>query len=513
MSAAALNAMFGAYGDRGGHWTGGDGTASVPLPDGRIAWLFADTMLGTVNADRSRPRGQPMVNNAIVVQDGMTLTATLHGGTPRAPRALVEPAQAGELFWVADGVVEDGTLAVFYHRIRTTGTGALDFEQTGVALATFAPPALTLTSVVDLPLGSTVSWGAGILADGAWTYVYGISPAPGRLTFAHLARVPAGGLSGAWQFWTGSAWSPHAAEAGRLISGVDGGGVQRVGSEYVWVTHQNNLIFDPQFVAYTSPSPTGPFTGPVHLFTAPEGRIEGLIVYDARVHPELARSGKLLVSYNVNSLLPDGTTTDVRNGRPRFAEVDWPPPAPRSGRPGPPAAPAVSAHDDVARLCWPAVSGATSYRVHQRNVTGGQTHAARLPETVTTTSANAGFLVPGHTYEFTVTAADADGEGPPSPVTTVTPHNTTPVTEAINGAGLPSAVPGKYIVQLRRTTPEAAVDAYAALLADQYGGRVHDTYRNIRGFSAFLTEARARDLAGHPDVHDVEQDQEIICDV
>jgi hypothetical protein len=498
MSAAAVNAMFDAYGDQGGHWTGGDGTASALLPDGRIAWLFADTMLGTVDAGRSRPPNQPMVNNTIVVQDGTTLTATLHGGPPRAPRALVEPTQTSEIFWVADGVVEGGTLTVFYHRIRTTGTGALDFEQTGVALATFALPALTLTSVADLPLGSTISWGAGILPDGAWTYVYGISSAPGRLKFAHLARVPAGGLREAWEFWTGSAWSPDAAEAGRLISGVDGGGVQKVGSRYVWVTHETNLIFDPQFVAYTSPSPTGPFIGPIHLFSAPECRSEGLIVYDARVHPELARSGKLLVSYNVNSLLPDGTTMDVRNGRPRFVEVAWPPPPPRSDRPGAPAAPTVTAHDDVAQLSWQAVSGATSYRVHQRNVTGGQTHVARLPDTFTTTSANAGFLVPGHTYEFTVTAANANGEGPPSPVTTVTPHNTTPVTEAINGAGLPSAVPGKYIVQLKRTTPEAAVDAYATLLADQYGGRVHDTYPMIRAFTANLSEAQAHDLAGHP---------------
>src|SRR5688572_17696434 len=67
MSAATLNAMWTAYGDAGGHWTGGDSTVSVPLPDGRVAWLFSDTFLGTVNADHSRPANTPMVSNTLVV--------------------------------------------------------------------------------------------------------------------------------------------------------------------------------------------------------------------------------------------------------------------------------------------------------------------------------------------------------------------------------------------------------------------------------------------------------------
>src|SRR4051794_32017888 len=61
MTAAAVASMFNTYGDAGNHWTGADSTVSVPLPDGRNAWLFSDTFLGTVNADGSRPRTTPMV--------------------------------------------------------------------------------------------------------------------------------------------------------------------------------------------------------------------------------------------------------------------------------------------------------------------------------------------------------------------------------------------------------------------------------------------------------------------
>src|SRR5207244_1521048 len=48
-SAADLQQMFTAYGNTGEGWTGADGTYSVPLPDGRTAWLFSDTFLGPVN--------------------------------------------------------------------------------------------------------------------------------------------------------------------------------------------------------------------------------------------------------------------------------------------------------------------------------------------------------------------------------------------------------------------------------------------------------------------------------
>ncbi|MEV4663342.1 fibronectin type III domain-containing protein [Micromonospora echinofusca] len=505
MSATAVNDMFNSYGNAGGHWTGGDGTASVALPDGRVAWLFADSFLGTVNADGSRPANSPMVNNLIVVQEGDQLTRTLHGGTVEGPSALVKPAQSGEHYWITDGVVEGDTLKVIYNRIRTTGSGALDFEQTGVALATFALPALTLTSVVDLPLGPKISWGAGIFPDGAYTYIYGLSSAPGRMKFAHLARVPAGGLSGAWEFWTGSAWSPDLSAVGRLISGVDGGGVQKVGNQYVWVTHESNLLFDPQFVAYTSPSPTGPFTGPIQLFSAPETQTQGLFVYNARVHPDLARSGKLLVSYDVNDFTPGGTTANVMHGRPRFVEVDWPRPAPGTGLPPAPAAPALTGQNDTVQVSWPAVTGASSYRVYQRDVTGGQTHFARLPQPTTQLTKEAGFLVAGHTYEYKVTAVNNNGEGPPSPVGTVTPHSTKPVTEAIVNANVSGSVAGSYIVGLKETTPKDSIADYAQELVAQAGGTLDSVLvEAIGGFGATMSQTEAIDLAAHPDVAFVE---------
>ena len=166
--------------------------------------------------------------------------------------------------------------------------------------------------VEELPLGDRVSWGSEVLADGAYTYVYG-TEAAGRMKFAHVARVRGTDLGGPWEFWTGSGWSPRMAESARVLSGVGTNyGVRRVGDRYVLVTHENNLLFSADFVAYTADSPTGPFTGPQYLFRAPETDA-GHIVYDADLHTELARPGKLLVSYNVNNLDDRVAVTTVVN--------------------------------------------------------------------------------------------------------------------------------------------------------------------------------------------------------
>ncbi|MET7280815.1 fibronectin type III domain-containing protein [Kribbella sp. NPDC005582] len=418
-----LTAMFNDYGNTGGRWSGGDSTVSVALPDGRTAWIFSDTMLGTVNADFTRPRTSPMINNSLVVQTGDALTATLHGGTSAAPQALVKPAAAGEFYWVADATVEAGAVKVLYNRYRKTGEGALDVQLTGTALATLALPALTVSSTVELPVGSTVAWGNAVLEDGPYTYVYGSEyVASTGMRFAHVARVPAGGLGGTWQFWNGTTWGSTSARL--QLSGVGTAfGVQKVNGQYVVVTVESNVVFGRQIVAYTAASPTGPFTGPTELFTAPEPAArEGVIVYDARLHPSLAEPGKLLVSYNVHSLNDDDLYDDARIYRPRFVSVTWPVPTPDPAQvPAAPAGFAATAESSSGgvRLSWTAPPGTvTTYSIYQRNLTAGQSHFARVAQMSETARTLGGFKT-GNTYEFRVTASNSVGEGLPSATRTV----------------------------------------------------------------------------------------------
>jgi fibronectin type 3 domain-containing protein len=418
-----LNQLWNAYGDQGGHWTGGDRTTSVPLPDGRTAWLFSDTFLGTVHPNRSRPSNSPMVHNTLVVQhnDG-SLGATLHGGTTTAPRPLVEVDGSPNQYWVADGIVENGTLKVLYNLYQATGGGSLDVRPHGTALATFSLPGLTLTDVRTLPLREDMAWGSDLLSDNGYTYIYGAEHAGDAAKGLRIARVPSGGLGGAWEFWTGTAWSAQEADSVRVLTGVGTAfSVTKVDNQYALVTIDSNTTFSSTVVGYSASAPTGPFGSPRALYEAPEAGRDGnpIIVYDATVHPQYSSGGRLMLSYNVNSLNPAHNYADVRIYRPRFITVQWPLPAPDPA--AVPAAPTglsgVDYDDGSVHLSWRPVDDiGVVYRMYQRDETAGQDYFTRISGAYAKPAAAVGFLRNNHIYEFRVTAENNAGESPPSEI-------------------------------------------------------------------------------------------------
>ncbi|MEU9511147.1 fibronectin type III domain-containing protein [Micromonospora sp. NPDC048169] len=420
MSAAELNGMWTAYGNAGGHWTGGDRTVSVPLPDGRVAWFFSDTFLGTVNSDGSRPANSPMVHNTLVVQDESGLTETRHGGTAAAPKSFMCDDSVGLGCWVADAVVDGSVVRVLVNKYAATGPGVLDVKPTGNALVTLTLPGLAVQEVRDLPLGSAITWGQELLNEAGYTYIYGSEHAEG-VKFARLARVPLGGLAGPWQFWTGNGWSSQANESARIASGVGTAfAVQKINGQYLLVTMEGHLVFNSTIVAYAANSPTGPFGDPIELArVSPGSNDRPLIVYDTSTHPSLAANGKLLISYNVNSFDRQVTLDDVTTYRPRFIEVDWPRPQPDPSLL--PAAPTnIVANADVeggVHLSWTAPAGSgMKYWVYQKDVTAEQIQWVRLPQSVDQASADLTYLKDGHTYQYRVAAENAVGEGPASAV-------------------------------------------------------------------------------------------------
>jgi len=422
-----LNELWNTYGDQGGHWTGGDRTASVRLPDGRTAWLFSDTFLGTVNPDHSRPANTPMPRNTLVVQnaDG-SLGATLHGGTAQAPRSLIETDDAGTVLWVGDGIVEGGALKVLYNRYSPTGAGGLDVKLAGTSLATFSLPDLKLTDLRALPVSANVAWGSEIITDGGYTYIYGAETVTAGPRAAKVARSSS--VGGTWEFWTGSEWSAQESAAQRIVTGVGTAfSVTKIGNEYALVTMDSNTAFSSTVVGYSAAAPTGPFTAPRTLYRAPEVNAGGkpIIVYDASIHTQYTSGSRITLSYNVNSLNPDDNLADAGIYRPRFVNVDWTP-APTNPDDLPPAPADLAARDNgdgTATLTWSPVSQVgVVYRVYQRDLSAGQWSFTPISAAYPTPTANLGFLQDQHQYEFRVTAEGFSGESPPSNTAELTVH-------------------------------------------------------------------------------------------
>lgn len=295
-------------------WTGGDGALSVALPDGREAWLFGDTFLGPL-AGASRAPDAPLVSNTIVIQDN-SCTTTLHGGTPAAPAALVTPPEAG-WFWPAAGAVEGSRLSVLLTRFTRGGdtTAGWDFAYRDSWVATFSLPGLQRVALTRVPGSDAVQWGSALIANGGSTYVFGVED-HGSLKHAHVARAPAGGLAGPWEYFTGDRWSSDPAASGRVLDGVSNlFSVVPAAGGFALVTQEPD--FGLRLLAARSPSPAGPWSGLSAVGVVPDpGR--GRIAYNAVAHPELSGPDGLLLSISVNTLSAADLYADPSAYRPRF---------------------------------------------------------------------------------------------------------------------------------------------------------------------------------------------------
>jgi hypothetical protein len=290
-----FNDLFTRYGHG---WTGGDGTYSVLLPDSRTLWMFGDTFLGRVNPDRSRDRNSPLIHNAFVLQDNSVLV-TLHGGTKKAPAALVTPNDSSLWYWPGDGTIENNRLRVFLWKFKKTGPGLWDWVWTDTDVGSFSLPAVKLLSIKPIVSPDKVLFGSAILEDGGYTFIYGTQDLKDN-KYVHVARAASGDLLGQWEFFTGSHWRKDPTSSARILAGVANQfSVTKFGNYYCLITMDNRKPFGRDILAFISYSPCGPWSKPVNLYMAPEAGGD-IVAYNACAHPQFTAQGKLLISYNLN---------------------------------------------------------------------------------------------------------------------------------------------------------------------------------------------------------------------
>ncbi|GAA3849969.1 hypothetical protein GCM10022403_096940 [Streptomyces coacervatus] len=341
-----LTGEFARYGDdaaRSDDWTGGDGTHSVRLPDGRVLWLFSDTYLGQVHGPPNpvgesyawRDTSAPLVRNSAVVMRGGRLQSTL-------PAPLFPDPAPNQWRWPVAARVEprspgssEKVVRVLLW-VRTAGQSPWIYGvPTATEVATLSLPDLKVESVVKVVDQSLVPdpsrrilFGTTLVEKGGWTYVYGGDDgqaASRPASSAYVARVPEGRLGepAAWRYWSGSGWGLGP----RPLSGTQVGSafsVVRTGGTYVLFTMATGTAGLTTVTSYWACSPTGPWHGPTRNFS-PSLPTAGVAAYNPQVHPELSGDGRLVLSYDVNWLETTGASAsinaDVTLYRPRFVTV------------------------------------------------------------------------------------------------------------------------------------------------------------------------------------------------
>jgi hypothetical protein len=323
-----LRDKFATYGNLPNNWNGGDSTYSTVLPDGRTAWFFSDTLFGVVNEDGSQPLDTEFVNSSMVIEENGELTRTVTGGNAANRTGLIPPDENGWYWLGASHVTDDGSsLDVMFMRFERFGPGMWDWGWDRNVLGRFSPRSLKLQEVVPMPSESGVNWASWIQRVGGETLIYGVEDL-GLEKFMHLAKVPGDDLTEPWQYWTGTGWSPTETDSVRIMPGVANEySVAPFHDGYLLVTQNTLELFSRDIVAYTSCSPTGPFTRIGTLYTTPETGLFGsygnpnVFTYNAHEHPDRRDGNDLLVTYNVNSFDPNDLYADATIYRPRFIGV------------------------------------------------------------------------------------------------------------------------------------------------------------------------------------------------
>jgi hypothetical protein len=310
-------------------WQAADIGASARLADGRIVWLFGDT----VRTERFDPR---IVANSMLLSSRGCVSQLM----PADEGPVVPDAADGTVHWPMSVAVgrADGSdvVVVLCSRIDRGDTGAFGFTYLGSSAAVFtvgADDAPVLQKVVRLTRSSRdpqqVNWGAASMVQGSWFYVYGtrLTGRPGDVgRELHVARAPLAspGDRERWQFWDGARWQTDHTRAAVILPSEEGVSqtlsVDAVGGRFVAVSKRGGDLGD--FIyEWRSPTPWGPWEAHQEL-PAPAGYDTDELEYAPLAHPEIRlRSGKLLVSVSRNTTDLQRLLARPQIGRPRFVEV------------------------------------------------------------------------------------------------------------------------------------------------------------------------------------------------
>lgn len=279
---------------KGYGWMSSDNDVSIPLPDGRTAWIFSDTFMGTPDTTKNYLTEGTMVNNLIVVQEGDNHDElrSVYGGDQAAPKALFYPEGKGTIYWITDGIIEDGKLKILLGEWTV-----LDFaEKVGVGVLNL--PDLTVEEVVRPSYEGNLIPNT-ILEDDDYNYIYMEGRPDGLTRFTSVARIPKGELSNPtikWEFFSqNNTWVTDYTQAKRIVDAVAGSVIKLGPNNYVMsgVPHLKN-----ELAVWYAPTPTGPWGKKIIVHHIPAE--EGVLSYLGHIHAGTERDqGVFTMSYSV----------------------------------------------------------------------------------------------------------------------------------------------------------------------------------------------------------------------
>lgn len=362
-SAAAWNDLF----KRTSGWIGGDGIFSIPLSGvdsvnagktGKTLLLFSDTQLGQI-VNGVLSGNATLIHNSVAVIDGNEpqpekinfFWKEVNGNPlsvfiPNTPLAVKE-----DYFWLGDGFVNsklNNETNILAYKIRNVNT-AVGFALAGssiISIPAGSAPPFNDAIQMDSPLfveGDKIDNGyafggavfvntkeAGALHPDGYVYVYGVKPVPGFLNKGLMVgRVLPENFKdfSKWNFWDGQGWSLDIHHIKNAFVITD-----RVSDELSLTPLPDGrfvLVFQADVwgsvALRIAKTPVGPFGPVIPIWDCKEALTgKDYFAYNAKAHPNLSKTGELLISFNVNSFnYFNDIKSDPNLYRPRFLRLKF----------------------------------------------------------------------------------------------------------------------------------------------------------------------------------------------
>lgn len=325
-------------------WIAGELATSIPLPNGKIMWLFGRSHIDNIAIDNTIPCQQQEVDNCILLQDSTpfgspTTYLDITTGATNKSFFKLSPTDS-TILRPGHGYVQGDTAFVFLSR----------WDSNSVFLGNYvAKVGITTMNLEDISkcISHTfLDFGKAVVVDSLanYIYLYGSKEDVFSMRKPYVARRSYTNASGTWEYYGAPGWFADTAMA-RPISTYEVAAsfsISKLQGRYYLVTQDKapdpfTCGIQRNILAYRSDSLTGPFTNLSLLYTT-EDTYDSLPIlsFDAYAHPYLSTCDSLLLSYDVRDL---GDTTgitqcpsqcwrsnlqDADTWRPKFIRVPYP---------------------------------------------------------------------------------------------------------------------------------------------------------------------------------------------
>jgi hypothetical protein len=296
--------------NRDSGWIASDGSASIPLSDGRDLWAMDDSYINNYDTMAGTTGCLFQVRNSVLVQPTgdwqWPKTSTLIGNGPGIPSFFKNNPNDNYLMWPTGGYQRGDTVYVYCMNIMNS-SGGLGFSSGGNDfLAKMVFPSLTVVGFDSLQNFNGITFGVGFdtAEKGNYIYTWGVQSAFITSNVV-VARFPRNNPGAPWSFWNGSAWDTSISHIAPIATGASNGVyVAKVRNKYVLVSTEFTVSCDAGTHLYsaTADSLTGPFSAQKTLYTIPDNDLGHTpFWYGPNIHPEyINNKNELLITYDIN---------------------------------------------------------------------------------------------------------------------------------------------------------------------------------------------------------------------